>query len=90
MINFLQKSEDWDNTEFVIAYDDSDSWYDHQMGKFFSHSFYNFLIALKYTRPIFGLRARVCLAGTLLADSQRSTRCSKHSRHPKPPGNYWP
>ncbi len=30
-INFLQKRKEWKNTAIVIAYDDSDGWYDHQM-----------------------------------------------------------
>ena len=30
VVNFLQqKSNDWANTAVVIAYDDSDGWYDH-------------------------------------------------------------
>ncbi|WP_263357475.1 phospholipase C [Acidicapsa ligni] len=32
VINFLQKQRDWDSTAVVIAYDDSDGWYDHQIG----------------------------------------------------------
>lgn len=32
-INFLQKQRDWDSTAVVIAYDDSDGWYDHQLGQ---------------------------------------------------------
>jgi len=31
IINFLQKQVTWANTAVVIAYDDSDGWYDHQM-----------------------------------------------------------
>jgi phospholipase C len=30
-INALQKSKDWKSTAVVIAYDDSDGWYDHAM-----------------------------------------------------------
>ncbi|MCD2174000.1 phospholipase C [Rhizobium sp. C4] len=30
-INELQKSKDWNDTAIVIAYDDSDGWYDHAM-----------------------------------------------------------
>jgi phospholipase C len=30
-INFLQKSPEWRHTAVIIAYDDSDGWYDHQM-----------------------------------------------------------
>ncbi|MBS2963625.1 alkaline phosphatase family protein [Actinocrinis puniceicyclus] len=29
LINALEKSKDWKNTAVVIAYDDSDGWYDH-------------------------------------------------------------
>ena len=32
VINFLQKQRDWGSTAVVIAYDDSDGWYDHQIG----------------------------------------------------------
>jgi phospholipase C len=31
VINFLQNSPFWSSTAVVIAYDDSDGWYDHQM-----------------------------------------------------------
>jgi len=31
-INALQALPDWSSTVVVIAYDDSDGWYDHQMG----------------------------------------------------------
>jgi phospholipase C len=31
-INRLEKTSDWSSTAVVIAYDDSDGWYDHQMG----------------------------------------------------------
>jgi phospholipase C len=30
-INFLEQQPDWATTAIVIAYDDSDGWYDHQM-----------------------------------------------------------
>jgi phospholipase C len=30
VINRLEKSPDWDSTAVIIAYDDSDGWYDHQ------------------------------------------------------------
>jgi len=30
-INRLQKTPDWKSTAIIIAYDDSDGWYDHQM-----------------------------------------------------------
>ena len=31
-INMIEQSKDWANTAIVLAYDDSDGWYDHQMG----------------------------------------------------------
>ena len=30
VINFLQQHDEWNDTAVVIAYDDSDGWYDHQ------------------------------------------------------------
>jgi phospholipase C len=30
-INAIQKSKFWEDTAIIIAYDDSDGWYDHQM-----------------------------------------------------------
>ena len=37
-INFLQRQRDWDSTAVVIMYDDSDGWYDHQMGPIVNQS----------------------------------------------------
>ena len=37
-LNALQKSKDWKSTAVVIAYDDSDGWYDHQMSPIVSPS----------------------------------------------------
>jgi phospholipase C len=38
VINFLQAQKDWDSTAVIIMYDDSDGWYDHQMGPIFNTS----------------------------------------------------
>jgi phospholipase C len=38
VINFLQKSPEWSSTAVVIAYDDSDGWYDHQMSPIVNQS----------------------------------------------------
>ena len=38
VINMLQQSKDWDKTAVVIAYDDSDGWYDHQMSPIVNQS----------------------------------------------------
>jgi phospholipase C len=32
VINFLERQPDWKNTAVIVAYDDSDGWYDHQIG----------------------------------------------------------
>jgi phospholipase C len=37
-LNQLQKRPEWRNTAVVIAYDDSDGWYDHQMSPIVMHS----------------------------------------------------
>jgi phospholipase C len=38
LINFLQKQPTWKNTAVVVLYDDSDGWYDHQMGPIVNQS----------------------------------------------------
>jgi phospholipase C len=38
VINFLQEQKDWENTAVIIAYDDSDGWYDHQMSPIVNQS----------------------------------------------------
>ncbi|GAC1672301.1 MAG: alkaline phosphatase family protein [Candidatus Acidiferrum sp.] len=37
-INALQKTDEWNETAVIIAYDDSDGWYDHVMGPIVSQS----------------------------------------------------
>jgi phospholipase C len=37
-INFLMKRPEWKSTAVVIAYDDSDGWYDHQAGPILNQS----------------------------------------------------
>ncbi len=37
-INALQKNEEWKETAIIILYDDSDGWYDHQMGPIVNQS----------------------------------------------------
>jgi phospholipase C len=38
VINFLQTQRDWANTAVIINYDDSDGWYDHQLGAIVNQS----------------------------------------------------
>ncbi len=37
-VNRLQKTRDWKSTAVVVAYDDSDGWYDHQLGPIVNQS----------------------------------------------------
>ncbi|HXW83775.1 MAG TPA: alkaline phosphatase family protein [Candidatus Binataceae bacterium] len=37
-INTIEQSQEWDSTAIVIAYDDSDGWYDHQMSPIVNQS----------------------------------------------------
>ena len=37
-INFLQNQNEWEQTAVIIMYDDSDGWYDHQMGPIVNQS----------------------------------------------------
>jgi phospholipase C len=37
-INKLEQSKDWKSTAVVLAYDDSDGWYDHQLAPLVNHS----------------------------------------------------
>jgi len=38
LVNQVQRSKDWKDTAIVVAYDDSDGWYDHQMSPIVNHS----------------------------------------------------
>jgi phospholipase C len=38
VVNALQQSPFWDETAVVVNYDDSDGWYDHQVGPIVNHS----------------------------------------------------
>lgn len=38
VINFLEQQRDWDSTAVFINYDDSDGWYDHQLGQIVNQS----------------------------------------------------
>ena len=38
VINFLERLSEWKNTAVIVAYDDSDGWYDHQMGPIVNQS----------------------------------------------------
>ena len=39
VVNFLEQQPDWNNTAVIVAYDDSDGWYDHQAPNILTSSF---------------------------------------------------
>ena len=39
VVNFLEQQADWKNTAVIVAYDDSDGWYDHQAPNIITSSF---------------------------------------------------
>ena len=39
LVNFLQEQPDWDSTAVILAYDDSDGWYDHAFAPITQTSF---------------------------------------------------
>ena len=39
VVNFLEQQPDWKNTAVIIAYDDSDGWYDHRFAQVLRSSF---------------------------------------------------
>jgi phospholipase C len=38
VIDFLERQKEWKDTAVIVAYDDSDGWYDHQMGPIVNQS----------------------------------------------------
>jgi len=38
LVNFLEGQPEWSNTAVVVMYDDSDGWYDHQLGQIVNQS----------------------------------------------------
>jgi phospholipase C len=66
VINFLQKQRDWESTAVVIAYDDSDGWYDHALGQIVNQS----------------ATDADALSGTGCVRQRRGGACGHQSGHP--------
>jgi phospholipase C len=78
VINFLQQTPEWKSTAVVINYDDSDGWYDHQMGPIVNQSQ---TAADALTAPgQCGLSANTALAGVSVEHAQG--RCGYGPRLP--------
>jgi phospholipase C len=72
-INHLQKLPSWSSTAVVILYDDSDGWYDHQMGPILTQS----------QTPLDALTGTgLCGANTAKVPSGQQARCGLGPRQP--------
>jgi phospholipase C len=81
VINFLQQQQAWDSTAVIVAYDDSDGWYDHQMAPIGNASFDS--AADQISAPgRCGLRGRTPQLGGVATDSPVNGRCGPGTRQP--------
>jgi phospholipase C len=71
-INRLQKLSTWASTAVVIAYDDSDGWYDHQMGP----------ITTQSQTPLDTLTGTGCGTNPTKVPSGQQARCGVGPRQP--------
>ena len=71
-INQIEQSPDWSSTAIVIAYDDSDGWYDHQMDR---SSASRWTLLTTSTAPASVARSRPHRPRTTAAASARVHRC---------------
>jgi phospholipase C len=72
-INHLERLHSWKNTAVVIAYDDSDGWYDHQMGP----------ITTQSQTPLDALTGTgTCGSNTAKVPSSQQARCGVGPRQP--------
>jgi phospholipase C len=76
VINFLQQSGYWSTTAVVIAYDDSDGWYDHQMPPIVNES------ASPADVPGFCGTGATALAGVATGTTHAQGRCGYGIRLP--------
>jgi phospholipase C len=76
VINFLQQSGYWSSTVVVIAYDDSDGWYDHQMPPIVNES------ASPADQPGFCGTGTNALPGVLPSVAHAQGRCGYGVRMP--------
>jgi phospholipase C len=81
LINFLQQQPAWRETAVIIAYDDSDGWYDHQMAPVTNASFDS--IADQLNGPgLCGVRGRTAQAGGVKTTKPVNGRCGPGARQP--------
>jgi phospholipase C len=81
LINFLQEQPDWDSTAVIIAYDDSDGWYDHASATITHASFNATADALNGTGSC-GLPGTPKPAGVAVGNAPVDGRCGPGTRQP--------
>lgn len=82
-INAIQKSGFWKDTAIIIAYDDSDGWYDHQMSPIVNSSSVNNPQSASYSDQLNGVGK--CGNGSMLKDDSGvpiQGRCGYGPRQP--------
>ncbi len=81
VINFLQQQPSWDSTAVILAYDDSDGWYDHQMAPIGNASFDS--VADQVSAPgRCGIRGRTPQLGGVTTSAPVNGRCGPGTRQP--------
>jgi len=78
-LNFLQQRSEWSSTMVIIMYDDSDGWYDHQMGPIVNQSAG---AADMLTAAGFCGNANNSLPGTTPGNLHATGRCGYGPRQP--------
>ncbi len=82
-INAIQQSSFWGDTAIIIAYDDSDGWYDHQMAPIVNPSSIDNPLSTPYTDWLSGTGK--CGNGSMLKDASGNAingRCGYGPRQP--------
>jgi len=81
VINFLQQQPAWRETAVIIAYDDSDGWYDHQMAPVTNASFDS--IADQLNGPgLCGVKGQTRQASGVKTTKPVNGRCGPGARQP--------
>jgi phospholipase C len=81
VINFLQQQPAWRETAVIIAYDDSDGWYDHQMAPVTNASFDS--VADQLNGPgLCGVKGQTPQAGGVKSTKPVNGRCGPGARQP--------
>jgi phospholipase C len=81
VINFLQQQPSWQSTAVILAYDDSDGWYDHQMAPISNGSFDP--TADQINGPgTCGVKGKTKQLGGVATDKPVNGRCGPGPRQP--------